>query len=94
MTVGSQTIAFVSATAKEGWQIWMQDTNGEHLRQLTHRNGLYGPLNWSPDGRHLAFLFFPNDADLALSLYIMKPDGADFQLLGKNVFERHKLVAG
>jgi Tol biopolymer transport system component/DNA-binding winged helix-turn-helix (wHTH) protein len=37
-------------------QVWVADTNGENVRQLTHSlKGVGGYLRWSPDGNRLAF---------------------------------------
>src|SRR4051812_14030225 len=48
-------IAFHSATATEGTQIFTVRPNGRDLRQITHVDGDAISADWSPDGRRLAF---------------------------------------
>jgi TolB protein len=53
--------------------IWIIDTNGDNLRQVT-QEGKNGRPTWSPDGRYLVF-----NANLSGSwlLYRIQPDGSD-----------------
>ena len=83
--VPHEKIALQSTNQKDGWQIFLMDTNGENRQQLTHQKGLYGPVDWSPDGTHLAFILFPSDVFAGLAAYVMKADGSDLQKLADGV---------
>ena len=49
------TIAFASARSGST-QIWVCDSDGQQLRQLTHMQGPFAVLPvWSPDGRRISF---------------------------------------
>lgn len=79
--VPNEKIAFVTANDQAGWQIYLMDTNGKNIHQLSTLKGLYSDVLWSPDGSHIAFIVFPQTAFLSLSAYVMKADGSDVQLL-------------
>lgn len=83
--VPNEKIAFLTATDKVGWQIFAMNTNGQNIQQLTNLKGIYSNVTWSPNGSHIAFIIFPNDAFLSLSAYVMRADGSDVQLLSKSV---------
>ena len=49
------TIAFVSDRSGNP-EIWVADSDGQHLRQLTHFGGPWlGTIRWSPDGNSIVF---------------------------------------
>jgi dipeptidyl aminopeptidase/acylaminoacyl peptidase len=48
-----KTLAFISQ--KTGWnEIWLVDSNGENLRQITHAGQDFSQFTWAPEGTHLA----------------------------------------
>ena len=50
-----RTIAFVSDRSGNP-EIWLCDSDGQHLRQLTHFGGPWlGTIRWSPDGSSIVF---------------------------------------
>ena len=51
--------------------LWARSTN--QSRQLTHLKGMFQDVNWSPDGKSLAFLFVENATRSAGALAAMKP---------------------
>ncbi len=80
--VPDQKIALISiGDAQTGWQIFLMDTNGENRQQLTHDMGLYGSVDWSPDGKHIAYILFGTNSFLSLTAYVMNADGSDVRLL-------------
>ena len=67
-------IAFHSATATEGRQIFTVRPNGRDLRQITHVAGDAINVDWSPDGRRIAFEI---DTEDSATVALMNADGAD-----------------
>lgn len=67
-------IAFQAAT-DAGLQIFTVRSNGKDLQQVTHVDGDATQVDWSPDGRRLAFSV--NECSIA----IIDSDGGDFELL-------------
>src|SRR3954447_8194142 len=72
-------IAFYSDT-DHGAQIFTVRANGRDLRQITHVNGDASNVDWSPDGRSIAFdIATPDSAQVA----IMNADGSGLVTLPK-----------
>jgi Tol biopolymer transport system component len=72
-------IAFYSST-DQGAQIFTVRPNGRDLRQITHVNGDASDVDWSPDGRRIAFdVATPDSAQIA----IMNADGSGLVTLPK-----------
>src|SRR5439155_14554006 len=72
-------IAFNSST-EQGAQIFTVRPNGRDLRQITHVSGDASNVDWSPDGRRIAFnIETPDSAQLA----IMNADGSGLVTLPK-----------
>jgi len=67
-------MAFQAAT-DAGLQIFTLRSNGKDLQQVTHVDGDATQVDWSPDGRRLAFSV--NECSIA----IIDSDGSDFELL-------------
>ena len=59
-----------------GFEIYVMDASGSHIRRLT-KNALddMGPT-WSPDGRLIAFHRSPGGAGNLPDVYVMRPDGS------------------
>src|SRR4051812_29112857 len=66
-------IAFHSFTATEGAQIFTVRPNGHDLRQITHVAGDAISVDWSPDGRRIAFEI---DTDDSATVALMNADGS------------------
>jgi len=72
-------IAFYSDT-DQGAQIFTVHPNGHDLRQITHVSGDAADVEWSPDGRRIAFdIATPDSAQVA----IMNADGSGLVTLPK-----------
>jgi Tol biopolymer transport system component len=67
-------IAFQADTGS-GYQIYTIDPNGHNLTQITHVSGDAVHLNWSPDGRQIAFELDHPDGPCAIML--MNADGSN-----------------
>ena len=84
-------IAFHSATATEGRQIFTVRPNGRDLRQITHVAGDAINADWSPDGRRIAFT---SDRHVKrgkgerwgpdFELYLMRVNGTRIRRLTRN----------
>ena len=70
-------IAFQAAT-DEGLQIFTVRSNGKDLRQLTHVDGDASTVDWSPDGRRLAFSV--NEC----SIGVIDADGDNYELVAED----------
>jgi len=54
-------IAFVHTSAELGANIWLMDTTGSNLTQIT-RDGVNYPFSWSPDGQKIVYVKYnPRD---------------------------------
>ena len=72
-------IAFYSST-DQGAQIFTVRPNGRDLRQITHVSGDAADVDWSPDGRRIAFdIETPDSVQIA----IMNADGSGLVTLPK-----------
>ena len=68
----SGQIAF--ASDKDGdFEIYLMNTDGTSLRQLTENEGIDYPSSWSPDGRKLAFI---SDRTGTSEIFVMEIDGS------------------
>src|SRR5262245_6359813 len=76
-TAHNGLIAFHSATPA-GTQIFTVRPNGNELRQITHVDGDAIAVDWSPDGRRIAFEI---DTPGTASVAIMNADGSDLVTL-------------
>jgi Tol biopolymer transport system component/DNA-binding winged helix-turn-helix (wHTH) protein len=65
-------IAFES-TRSGAYEIWMCQSDGTSLVQLTHFNSLSGTPRWSPDGQHIAF---DSRAAGNADIYVVGSEGA------------------
>lgn len=63
-------------------EVWLVDPDGRHNRRLKLASGTTGPANWSPDGRTLLYLNFPDDHRQLNAIREQSPDD-----------EKDKLVA-
>jgi Tol biopolymer transport system component len=72
-------IAFYSST-DQGAQIFTVRPNGRDLRQITHVNGDASDVDWSPDGRRIAFDVATADS---AQIAIMNADGSGLVTLPK-----------
>ena len=71
-----RTIAFVSDRSGNP-EIWLCDSDGQHLRQLTHFGGPWlGTIRWSPDGSSIVFDARPkgHSAIYRMSVHQEKPE--------------------
>lgn len=55
-------------------EVWLVDPDGRHNRRLKLASGTTGPANWSPDGRTLLYLNFPDDRRLLNAIREHFPD--------------------
>lgn len=56
------------------WEIYVMNTDGSNIRQLTHAAGFDGGPVWSPDGKKIVF---PSERDGDPEIYIMNMDGSN-----------------
>ena len=73
---GSGQIVFASKRGTT-WQIYVIDSSGGNLRQLTTSGNNYAPV-WSPDGTHIAF---DSDRYGDRDIFVMNADGSHQQQL-------------
>lgn len=65
-------------TDKENKQIYVMNTDGSDIRQLTYfENDEAAQPSWSPDGEHIVFSTSLNNTSEGMSLYIMTADGTN-----------------
>jgi len=67
-------IAFAAVVADGSQQIFTVRPDGHGLRQITHADGDSIHLDWSPDGRRLAYEF---DSPTVCAMQVMDADGSD-----------------
>lgn len=66
-------IAFQSNRSGD-MEIFVMNTDGSNLQQLTHSGGFDGGPIWSPDGKKIVF---PSERDQDPEIYIMDADGTN-----------------
>ena len=54
------------------WEIWTCDLTGSDCAQVTALHGIAGRARWSPDARHIAFEFHPNERG---EIYVVEVPG-------------------
>jgi oligogalacturonide lyase len=54
--------------------LWVVNTDGAQNRKLTLADGRIGPARWSPDGRTVLYLNFPNDPTQLHAIRECSPD--------------------
>ena len=62
-------------------EIYVMDTDGSNVVQLTHNTAFDTSPSWSPDGRRIVFV---SDRDEATEIYLMDTDGSNVVQLTKN----------
>jgi len=93
-----QQLAFLSGcvlnqaifTPSSQKNIFLWTRAGNRIAQLTHLKGQLSNLEWSPDGRTLAFLFVENGARRAGALDAMKPPAG---VIGEDGIEVQRIAA-
>ena len=63
--------------------LWLVNQDGAQNRQLRLAAGRVGPANWSPDGRTLLYLNFPEDSRELNTIREHTPDGNSDKLVAK-----------
>ena len=74
---GSQ-IAFRRMLGEHNSEVFLADSSGRHVRNLTQHPAFDGWPAWAPDGRRLAFA---SNRDGDYQIYVMQPDGSNVQLV-------------
>jgi dipeptidyl aminopeptidase/acylaminoacyl peptidase len=62
-------------------ELWLLSTDGKVQRQLTNRGGKVSSPVWSPDGKHIAFVFGAKGG--TGQIYVIDPKGGEAKQLGK-----------
>jgi dipeptidyl aminopeptidase/acylaminoacyl peptidase len=80
----SDTDGKFEPTSQNNIFVWTQAANG--IKQLSHLHGIVSSIQWSPDGKSIAFLYVENATRRAGALDAMKPwngvygeDGVEIQ---------------
>jgi TolB protein len=83
------SIAFVSDRSGTQ-QIYVMDSDGNNLRQLTDIPGQKADVGVSADGRTVAFMLMPNDFEEVSDIYTVASDGTALrQLTNTRDLDRH-----
>ena len=76
-------IVFMGAEPGRDWEIYVMQSDGTSIRQLTdNQGGIQDRLpRWSPDGQHIAFT---SERDGNTEVYVMKADGSSQTNISNN----------
>ena len=89
---GGDRIVFVSSNEQGAGHLFLVDSDGGNLHQLTSEEAIYEIPTWSPSGEWIAFV---KSQQGAWGLYRIRPDGSDLERLGPEgltrLLEKHKL---
>jgi oligogalacturonide lyase len=66
-----------------GQGLWMVNADGSQKRQLKLAAGRVGPANWSPDGKTVLYLNFPDDTTQLNAIREYTPDAGTDKLVAK-----------
>ena len=75
------SILYARGTAGSG-SVWLADYNGQHNYRLRIAEGGTGPAIWSPDGRTVLYLNYPEDLHKLHAIREFTPDSNDDKLIG------------
>jgi Tol biopolymer transport system component len=76
-----QSIAMRASTGTRDWEIYVMQSDGTGLKQLTDNRAHEGYATWSPDGTKIAFA---SQRDGNSEIYVMNPDGSNQTNLTRN----------
>jgi oligogalacturonide lyase len=68
---------------REDGALWLVNSDGQQNRQLKLQAGGIGPANWSPDGRTVLYLNFPEDKTQLNTIREQTPDTNTDKLVAK-----------
>jgi TolB protein len=71
-------LAFRRMLGEHNSEVFLADSNGTHIRNLTNHPAFDGWPAWSPDGRYLTFA---SNRDGDYQIYVMRADGSAVQLV-------------
>jgi oligogalacturonide lyase len=63
--------------------LWLVNSDGKQARQLSLAEGRIGPANWSPDGKTVLYLNFPEDRTQLNAIREETPDAKTDKLVAK-----------
>jgi TolB protein len=72
-------VAFRRMLGEKNSEVFLADSDGTHVRNLTNSPAFDGWPAWSPDGQRLAFASNRDGADY--QIYVMRTDGSDVRLV-------------
>ncbi len=67
----------VSSDGTESSFIWIKNLENKSVQSVLKGGGRIRLPEWSPDGRHIAFLMF--DSEYFWSIHVVRPDGTGFR---------------
>ena len=75
-------LAFRRMLGEKNSEVFLADSNGTHIRNLTNNPAFDGWPSWSPDGQRLAFASNRDGGDY--QIYVMKMDGTDVRQVARS----------